>query len=283
MALGLGLAPLAAAEGGATAVGRDLINRYADALVNVNLVIALKAVVSGQTLPSREIKREVSATVISPDGLAVVSLVALDPGEILEGMRINTPKGPVRIESVTSEFKEVKMRKADGTEVAARVLLKDNDLDLAFICPVKDAAPGRFAWVDLSKEASPDLLATGYVLTRAGRGLQGTPLVRRSDILGIVEKPRRILVIEYTAPGNPMFDEKGRVYGFCARHMVNGRLAGNVVLSPSDVAEMAEQAEAAREAADASPAPAAPPETAPAPPEPAPAPSVEETAAPPAK
>ena len=38
-------------------------------------------------------------------------------------------------EIVSSEFKEVKLRLANGKEVPARFVLKDADLDLAFMAP----------------------------------------------------------------------------------------------------------------------------------------------------
>lgn len=235
----------AAPEASPSVVAHRLVQQYSKAIVRVNLVLRISGSVAGQAMPPREIKNEVLATVISPDGLTVVSLAALDVSEQLDGMRINTPKGPAKIEVSGAEFKAVKIVLPDGGEREARVVLKDTDLDLAFIRPI-DAGDVQYAFVDLTKEAKPDLLLTGYVLSRTARGLQGAPQVRRSDIVSLVQKPRVRIQPEIGVPSCPMFDEHGNVYGLCVRLMVNGKPSGIIVLPASEVAESARQAAAAK-------------------------------------
>jgi len=264
--------PAAPAEQSAANPAQALVKRYAGALVHINLVVSLKVTAAGQALPAREIKRDVVGTVVSPAGLIVLSLAALDPSEMLEGTRINTAKGPVQLEAVGSEFKAVKIRRPDGSEVAARVVMKDNDLDLAFVAPVQPDALSPYVFVDLANEATPELLGTGYVLSRASRAFQSAPVIQRSDIISILEKPRRRLLVQTAAASCPMFDAEGRVYGICVRQMAGGRLAGTYVLSAADVAEVAKQA--AAEAAKPIEQPAPTVEESPAPekkPEPEPA------------
>jgi hypothetical protein len=224
-----------------TSIARQLVQRNAKAIVHVNLVVKINGTVGGQTMPPREVKHEALATVIAPDGLAVVSLAALDVTELLDGMRINTSRGPVKFESTGAEFKAVKITLSDGVEHDARVVLKDTDLDLAFIRTV-DAGPGNYAYVDLSQEATPELLSTGYLVSRATRGMQGAPLVRRAEIISIAEKPRRRIQPDIGIPSCPMFDAAGKVYGVCVRLMFNGKPAGIIVLPAAEVAESAKQA-----------------------------------------
>ena len=232
-----------AAEPSPTEVAQMLVKRYAKAIVAVNLVVEVSGSAADKVMPPREFKLDALATLISADGMAMVSLGAIDPGELLDGMRINTPKGPVKFELSRVDYKHVKLRLPDGTEVPARVVLKDPDLDVAFIkllTPI--AAPLDF--VDLKNDAVPELLSTGYILGRSSRATQSSPLVRRSDINSIVTKPRRKYVPEVGQDSCPMFDAKGRIYGLCVRLQANGRTTGTLVLPAADIAEIAEQAAA---------------------------------------
>ena len=238
--------PAFAAKTPASNPARALVKRFANALVYVNLVVTIKVTAAGQPLPPREVKRDVVGTVISPGGLIVLSLAALDPAEMLDGARVNTPKGRVLLEVTDSEFKAVKIRRMDGTEIEARVVLKDTDLDLAFVAPVQADPVHPFVYVDLGNQAAPELLDTGYVLSRASKVFQTTPVIQRSDIISILEKPRRRLLVQVVAASCPMFDAEGRVYGICVRQMANGRPAGAIVLSAADVAETAKLAAAAK-------------------------------------
>lgn len=255
MFAGLIVASTRAAEPTPTEVAQMLVQRYAKAIVTVGLVIEVRGSAGDKVLPPREIKHEALATLISADGLAMVSLGAIDPSDLIDGTRINTPKGPVKIEISGVEYKLVKLRLPDGSEVPARVVLKDPDLDLAFIKPLSPVV-SPLAFVDLKNNASPELLSTGYILGRTSRATQSAPQVRRSDIISVISKPRRKYVPEIGQDSCPMFDAKGRLYGMCVRLHASGRATGNLVLPADDIAEIAEQAVAIKiePAAEAPPA-----------------------------
>ena len=72
-------------------------------------------------------------------GLAVTSLSQLQPDDML--MRTFSAQMPPGTSvSVTSEPSDVKMHLSDGREVAARIVLRDADLDLAFLKPSEPLA-----------------------------------------------------------------------------------------------------------------------------------------------
>ena len=59
-------------------------------------------------------------------------------------------------------MQEVKYRLSDGTEVPARLVLKDEDLDLAFLAPLKPldkATEAKMAFVPLSDSIAPARVA----------------------------------------------------------------------------------------------------------------------------
>ena len=107
--------------------------------------------------------------------------------------------------------------------------------------------------------ANGTLLSTYYYVGRAGKTLQRVPLVRSTEVMGIVEKPRRLFLMTDVALGTPVFDPQGKVLGVTLRYFANGRQAGIVVLPSEDIAEMAKQAAAvqAKPAPDATSKPAA--------------------------
>lgn len=247
------------------AAGRALAKRYADTIIGVELVVTLKVKMGDREMPPREQRVDVNGTVINANGLTVTTLAEVDPQTAFEMMKAAQPAA--RLELLGADFKEVKLRLADGTEIPAKFVLKDADLDLAFMAPdtsATDAAKREFAHVNLDDAAEGVVLNNYFMVSRAPKVLQRVPVVREGEIVGIVEKPRRIFLLSEQALGSPMFDPQGHILGITLQHFANGRRTGLVVLPAADIAEMAKQALAAKPAT-------------------APAPSAEKTEAPPAE
>jgi S1-C subfamily serine protease len=238
-------APLRAASGADAEAGRALVKRYADAIVGVELVVTLKVKVGDREQPPRERRIETNGTVISPDGLTVASLAEVDPQTTFEAMRAS---GAARgAELLGAEFKEVKLRLANGKEVPARFVLKDADLDLAFMAPdvaADEEKPTFPSYVKLDEATEGTVLDTFYYVGRAPKVLQRVPLVRTSEVMGVVEKPRRFYLMTDLRLGSPMFDAKGRVLGITLQNFASGLQTGYVVLPSADIAEIAKQAAA---------------------------------------
>ncbi|WP_414661467.1 S1 family peptidase [Horticoccus sp. 23ND18S-11] len=242
-----GLTSAHAAPEAQAAAGRALVKRYADAVVGIELVVTVKLKMGNQEAPPREQRIEINGTVISPSGLTVTTLAGVDPQVQFDAMRAAQPGGRVP-ELVGAEFKEVKLRFADGKEVPARFVLKDVDLDLAFMAP-ETAEPGReYAHVKLSDAAEGKVLNDYFYIARAPKVLQRAPLVRIGEIVGIIEKPRRFYLLTFQDPGSPVFDMDGKVLGITVQNFANGRMTGFVVLPSADIAEMSVQAAAAQAA-----------------------------------
>lgn len=221
--------------------GKAIVKRHADVIVGVELVATVRMKQGDREAPPREQRVEVNGTVISPSGLTVTSLSAVDPQTMFEAMRAG---GNTRIELVSVDFKEVKLRLANGEEVPARFVLKDADLDLAFMAPEADAGGRQFAHVALEQAADGAVLGTYFSLGRAPKSLQRVPLVRVSEVTGVVEKPRRFFLMTDQSTGTPTFDPEGRILGVTVQNFANGRPTGMVVLPAADIADMAKQAAA---------------------------------------
>jgi hypothetical protein len=217
------------------AAGREVLRQYADTVIGVELVATISGAQGDRPIPATERKFEVNGTVIGPGGLTVLSLGSFDPRVgLLPGIRLDEP-----------QFKEVKLRLADGTEFPARIVLKDEDLDLAFVAPdpPADGAPPlpAFAHVDLGKAATAEVLGTYFDVARGNKRVQRVAAVRVVSVTAILEKPRRFFLATDYSPGCPVFDAAGRVLGLSVRQIAEGRPVGNIILPPSDIAEMAPQ------------------------------------------
>lgn len=243
LVLVLGASSSRAAPEAEAAAGRALVTRYADAVVGVELVVTIKMRMGDREQPPSERRIEVNGTVISPSGLTVTSLAEVDPQTAFDAMRARGgSRGP---ELVGAEFKEVKLRLANGKELPARFVLKDADLDLAFMAPdvAGDGAKHEFtSYVKLEESTEGTLLSTYYYVARAPKALQRVPLIRASEIAGIVEKPRRFYLLTNQTLGTPTFDHKGAVLGIALQNFASGVPTGLVVLPAADIAEIAKQA-----------------------------------------
>lgn len=242
--------------------GRDVMKRFADSVVGVEMVVTVKVNVGDRAMPPRENKVEVNGTVLTASGLTVTSLAAIDPRTQFEAMRATMGANGQRMEVSDTDYKEVKLRLADGSEVPAKVVLKDGDLDLAFIAPDAEASgPKRvFSPVNLDDAIEGVQLNTYISVSRAPKGLQRVPLVRLPLINGIVEKPRRLYLLSEQQLGCPVFDQQGHVLGISVQNLNGGRSNGLVVIPAADVAEIAKQAAIAKPIEVPKPAPVPTPE-----------------------
>jgi hypothetical protein len=154
---------------------------------NKSAVITLQTIVEvsfgGQ---SRESEGEATGTIIQDDGLTIMSLTALDPTTMYENMG---QQGG----NVVSKVSAVTMLLADGTEVPAKVILRDKDLDIAFVRPIeKPASPMPF--VDMRNAGKPQLLEQIVVLMQLGQVGRREYAVMVDRVESILTKPRTLYV-----------------------------------------------------------------------------------------
>jgi S1-C subfamily serine protease len=164
----------------------------------------------------------------------------------VDGRTINTAQGAIKL-SAKSTTKEVKILMPDGSEVEAKMVFKDADLDLAFIRPEKpaDVKLTPINTKDLGTLAIQDDV---IVLGRLGKDLNRESLVMTSEVLSVVSKPRTFIKISAQALGLPVFDKEGKFAGVgINRFSAKGNSdeqpsASAVVLPAADLMESAAQA-----------------------------------------
>ena len=117
---------------------KSLLKEHANCVTWISATVRLEVSVGGRSMPPQEQKLEALGTIIAEDGLTVVSLTKVDPtANILS--RLRSPGASVQV-----NYTEVLILMQDGSEIPARLILKDSDLDLAFLLPIsKSSNPSK--------------------------------------------------------------------------------------------------------------------------------------------
>jgi hypothetical protein len=258
----LGLAMAALAVGSARAqdlreAGRRVVDQYQQAIVTVRITSSVKVSYGGQDNPEQESKIETSGTVIGPDGLTLLLLSAVDPASALRGRMDQNPNF-----KIDTQVKDVKIMLADRSELAATVVLRDPELDIAFIRPSqKPDKPLKS--IDLAQSVEAGMLEPVFVLARLGRVADRAPAAMTGEIQAIVAKPRKFYVpsaeLASGGPAVPIFNAKAQLVGFVMGRRMPGAAEDDVqdmmgagsgsslaIVMPADqVAEIVKQVPAA--------------------------------------
>ena len=221
---------------------KSLLKEHANCVTWISATVRLEVSVGGRSMPPQEQKLEALGTIIAEDGLTVVSLTKVDPtANILS--RLRSPGASVQV-----NYTEVLILMQDGSEIPARLILKDSDLDLAFLLPIsKSSNPSKvqkFSTVPQSREKNnpmPEVLDQVISISKLGRNLYRQSTLRRGWVNAVIEKPRQYFVIENTEPGTPVFDDQGKWLGVVVYKMDVGRPTAVVTLPFQDVLEIADQ------------------------------------------
>ena len=238
---------------------REIVRKWQDAIVTVRVTLKLRMSMGGREMNSSDDSVDTVGTVIEPTGLTVVSLGALNPGATMNKIMGAAVSGQDR-PSLSSEPTDVKIRIADGRELAAKIVLRDEDLDLAFLLPTGKLDKPLTA-ISLADASRPALLDEVVVLSRLGRVGGWTPSAALQNITAIIDKPRTFFVAEAGAGasmGTPAFLPNGKVVGLLTLRSVDPGRPGMmammgtteglgllpVILPAADVLEVAKQATA---------------------------------------
>ena len=254
--------PMAGAQDLAVA-GRKVLESNKDAVIKVKVVLQQKMLVNGTEGHSTEETKEISGTVIDPSGLVVVALSAVDPSRLMESILKNVAGGAKM--DMKFQVKDVKLLLPDETEVEASVVLRDKDLDLAFIRPtLKPSKP--MAAINLSKQARPQVLDDVLLVMRLSKVSNHEPSIATSRVTAIVRKPRLSYILQAASEGmenigTPVLMPDGRVAGILVMRMAEthggggmtamlGGMGGmglaTIVLPAADVLEASKQATEAK-------------------------------------
>lgn len=197
---------------------RKTLQSYDKALITLSAVLKLEA--KGIEGLSQEQKTQCAATIIDPSGLAVTSLTNLNPQNAMPKMRIRRGNETQTLE-LDCQVQEVKYRLTDGTEVPARMVLKDDELDLVFLAPQKELDTQTQAKIAvLSLENAPtkvEMLDSTILINRSSEDLNYVPMLNLGRIAAVLTQPRTCYLSNMGTIGTPVFDQQGKVIGMICR------------------------------------------------------------------
>ena len=213
-----------AEESAAVKAARTLIDKHKDAVVEVRLVLKTKVSMGGREGGSQEQKVEVNGTVIDPSGLTVISNTATDPMSRFSFAGMGGEDNP-QFKMETS-VTDVKIVLADGKEYPAKVVLRDKDLDLAFVRP--DEQGLKLSCLEMkAPPAAPKVLDEVVGLARLDRAANREPAVAVGRIMSVITKPRtHYVAMTLMESGCPAFDAAGNVLGLSLMRISGAKEGG---------------------------------------------------------
>ncbi len=231
-----GMASMVAAdEQAAVAQGRQIVSKYGDAVVWINAVTKVDLGERGV----REEKVECLGVVIDPCGLTVLPLNVLDQSVLIAAaMRSKGMEG-----KPTVTLSDVRMILADGAEVPAQIVLKDPDLDLAFVTPDPNRTQDRRAYrfVTMAGTATVDVLDWLIILGRSDPQFTREPMISLDRVACVLRKPRTLYYARSAVPGSVVFAEDGAPVGLCVTRVAGPEAVKIVVLPVEAIAKVAAQ------------------------------------------
>ena len=240
--------------------GREIFKKNQRAVVTVQVVVKMKFSLPGMGGQANESKQDVTGTVVDPSGLTVLALSSCEPGDMLQSMMAGMSDEDTKFKMET-ELSDVKLLLDDGTELPADIVLRDKDLDLAFVRPATKPASPMTA-LDLSKSATAQILDQVITLNRLGNAAGRAYAASVERISAVVQKPRLFYIpgseMTSTALGSPAFALDGNILGVFVMRTVSQKGGGmgmfnfrpqgltTIILPAADILKAARQAPEAK-------------------------------------
>ncbi|HEX4644079.1 MAG TPA: serine protease [Verrucomicrobiae bacterium] len=231
--------------------GRDIFTKNQRAIVTVEVVQKTSYSSPGRSSSPNEAKQDLTGTVVDPSGLTVLALSACDPAEMYQRMMADDSRFKME-----TEVTDIKILLEDGTEMPAEIVLRDKDLDLAFIRPkTKPASP--MPAIDLGKTSPAQVLDQVITLNRLNRAAGRAYSASVERISAVIQKPRTFYIPDSTMTtttlGSPAFSLNGNVLGVVVMRAVGSKGSGNmrdgvtsIILPAEDISKAAKQAPEAK-------------------------------------
>jgi hypothetical protein len=231
--------------------GRAIFKQYQHTAVTVQVVI--KVAYPGAA-KSTETRQDLTGTVVDPSGLTVLALSACDPTEMYQRMMAEQAAQY----KLDIEVTDLKILLDDGTEIPSEIVLRDKDMDLAFIRPkTKPASP--MPAVDLTKSTAVQMLDQVITLNRLNSAAGRAYAASVERISAVIQKPRTFYIpdsgMTATTLGSPAFALDGNIVGVFVMRAISAKGGGarnyrdsmtSIILPAEDILKGAKQAPEAK-------------------------------------
>jgi hypothetical protein len=231
--------------------GREIFKKNQRAVVTVQEVLKVSSAGASR---ANESKQDLTGTVLDASGLTVLALSACDPSEMYQRMMGEDYSR----NKVETEITDLKILLDDGTEVPAEIVLRDKDLDLAFIRP-KAKLTSPMAAVDPTKSSAAQVLDQVITLNRLNSAAGRAYAASVERITAVIQKPRTFYIPDSTMTsttlGSPAFALDGNLVGVVVMRAINAKGGASrnyrdsmtsIILPSEDIAKAAKQAPEAK-------------------------------------
>ncbi|MGN6642468.1 MAG: S1 family peptidase, partial [Verrucomicrobiota bacterium] len=131
---------------------------------------------------------------------------------------------------VDVEVSDIKILLDDNSELPAEIVLRDKDLDLAFIRP-KTRPANPMPAVDLTASGTADVLDTVLTLNRLNKAASRAYAISSEHISAVIQKPRTFYIpdssMSTTTLGSPAFLPDGKMLGVFVMRAVSSAGGGS--------------------------------------------------------
>lgn len=220
---------------------RAMVGKHKGAAVTLVIVISMSAGAGG----SENMELEVAGVMIDPSGLVVTANSPLDPA-----LAFNFGGGGAKI---TTRVVSAKILMPDGNDIPARVVLRDSDLNLAFLRPVT-APKTPLPFVNLKAVGKAQLGDNIFLLSRMGATGNRQAQVRQMRIVSVLDRPRTLYILDTLGLqnlGTIAFNEQGEPLGLVTmraassarrQSFIDGNRGLAIIVPGEDILEEAAQA-----------------------------------------
>ncbi|MGD0812654.1 MAG: trypsin-like peptidase domain-containing protein [Verrucomicrobiota bacterium] len=196
--------------------GRQIFTNNQYAVVTIEAVVKTTYSSGAHASEPAENKTDVNGTVLDPSGLTVLALSSVDPADLYHQLSDKY--------KIATEVTDIKLLLDDGTEIPAEIILRDKDLDLAYIRP-KTQPSAPMASIDFSKSSAAGLLEPLVVLNRLNRAAGRGYAASIGRVSAVVRRPRTYYVTDAgngsISLGSPGFALNGSIVGLFVMRAVN--------------------------------------------------------------
>lgn len=187
-------------------------------------VITVKVVAKMKTgRGDEENQFEVTGSVIDPSGLTIVSAQSIDLAGMFKALMASVGRSaPPDQLKFDSDITQTTMILQDGSEVEAELVLKDADLDFAFVRPRKSEQ--QFTYIPVKSGSKPlEMLQDLFVISRLDRSQNRATAISIGNVQAVVKGPRIFYVVNQELAANGLG---------CIVFGADGEPAGIVVTKP---------------------------------------------------
>ena len=226
------------------AAARDVLRTRGDAVIMMLATLKLRVNIGGREQSSDQ-ATQANGTVLDGTGLTVLSLSSLQPDEVMSRTLSQRVPSGTKVD-VSSEPSDIRIHLADGRELPAKIVLRDEDLDLAFIRPT-DPPTTPLVSVDTAG-ATPAILDPVMLVQRTSEQTGWQTAASLGAIQFVIDKPRTyyqvaIPTVGGTGLGSPVFDMAGHFVGVVVLRNTGTRGSSSPgVLPGADIRDIAKQA-----------------------------------------